>query len=121
MMLLRKKPFFHSRIRLGFLILITFWQANKPVNPKRKRHHEPQSTHIHPFYAHPCRDYRPAVTVSLGAGMKLKTIQAFALIALAIVILIGAVTGDFDTAELLMYTAIFVGLTAVHITTEDNI
>ena len=91
------------------------------VNPKRTRHHEPQSTHIHPFYAHPCRDYRPAVTVSLGAGMKLKTIQAFALIALAAVILIGAVTGDFDTAELLMYTAIFVGLTAVHITTEDNI
>jgi hypothetical protein len=53
--------------------------------------------------------------------MKMKTIQAFSLIALAIVILIGAVTGDFDTAELLMYTAIFVGLTAVHITTEDNI
>jgi hypothetical protein len=53
--------------------------------------------------------------------MKLKTIQAFALIALAIIILIGAVTSDFDTAELLMYTAIFVGLTAVHITTEDNI
>jgi hypothetical protein len=53
--------------------------------------------------------------------MKLKTIQAFALIALPIIILIGAVTGDFDTAELLMYTAIFVGLTAVHITTEDNI
>jgi hypothetical protein len=56
-----------------------------------------------------------------GVTMKLKTIQAFSLIALAIVILIGAVTGDFDTAELLMYTAVFVGLTAVHITTEDNI
>jgi hypothetical protein len=53
--------------------------------------------------------------------MKLKTIQAFSLIALAAVILIGAVTGDFDTAELLMYTAFFVGLTAVHLTTEDNI
>lgn len=52
--------------------------------------------------------------------MKLKTIQGIALAALAIVILIGAVTGVFDTAECIMYTAIFTGMTAVHITTNDS-
>lgn len=51
--------------------------------------------------------------------MKLKTIQGIALAALAVVILIGAATGVFDTAECIMYTAIFTGLTAVHLTTED--
>lgn len=53
--------------------------------------------------------------------MKLKTIQAYSLIAFAAVILIGAITGDFDIPECIMYSFVFVGLTAVHLTTEDTI
>jgi hypothetical protein len=51
--------------------------------------------------------------------MKLKTIQALALIALFAIIVIGTITGDFDSAETIAYTFIFIGLTAVHLTTED--
>jgi hypothetical protein len=51
--------------------------------------------------------------------MKLKTIQGIALIALFIIIVIGTIIGDFDAAETIAYTFIFIGLAAVHITTED--
>jgi hypothetical protein len=54
-----------------------------------------------------------------GVTMKLKTIQGIALIALFAIIVIGTITGDFDSAETIAYTFIFIGLTAVHLTTED--
>jgi hypothetical protein len=51
----------------------------------------------------------------------MKTIQGIALVALFIIIVIGTIIGDFDAAETIAYTFIFIGLAAVHLTTEDNI
>jgi len=52
--------------------------------------------------------------------MKLKTIQALALAALAGLILIGAGTAVFDTLELIMWTAVWLGCAVAHLLTNDS-
>lgn len=52
--------------------------------------------------------------------MKLKTIQAVALVAFLAIIVIGTAIGDFDSTETIMYTGMFIALSAVHLTTNDN-
>lgn len=52
--------------------------------------------------------------------MKLKTIQTLALAALAGLILFGAATAEFDTFELILWTAVWLGCAVAHLLTSDS-
>lgn len=52
--------------------------------------------------------------------MKLKTIQACALAALGALIVIGTATGVFDSAETIMWSAMWLACAAAHVTTSDS-
>jgi hypothetical protein len=52
--------------------------------------------------------------------MKLKTIQTLALAALGTLIVIGTLTRVFDSAETIMWTAIWLACAAAHVTTSDS-
>ena len=52
--------------------------------------------------------------------MKLKTIQSISLAALGALIVTGTLTRVFDSAEALMWTAIWLACAAAHVTTRDS-
>lgn len=52
--------------------------------------------------------------------MKLKTIQTAALAALGALIVIGTATGVFDSAETIMWSFMWLGCAAAHVTTSDS-
>ena len=52
--------------------------------------------------------------------MKLKTIQAWSLAALGALIVIGTMTGDFDSAEAIMWSFMWLACGAAHVTTSDS-
>lgn len=52
--------------------------------------------------------------------MKLKTIQTTALATLGALIVIGTATGVFDSAETIMWSAIWLACAAAHVTTSDS-
>ena len=52
--------------------------------------------------------------------MKLKTIQTCALAALGALIVIGTMTGDFDSSETIMWTFMWLACAAAHVTTSDS-
>ena len=52
--------------------------------------------------------------------MKLKTIQSLALAALGTLIVIGTATGVFDSAETIMWSAVWLGCAAAHVATNDS-
>lgn len=52
--------------------------------------------------------------------MKLKTIQTAALAALGALIVIGTLTSVFDSAETIMWSAVWLACAAAHVTTSDS-
>jgi hypothetical protein len=52
--------------------------------------------------------------------MKLKTIQSISLAALGALIVIGTAAGVFDSAETIMWSAVWLGCAAAHVTTSDS-
>jgi MFS-type transporter involved in bile tolerance (Atg22 family) len=52
--------------------------------------------------------------------MKLKTIQSLALAALGTLIVIGTLTRVFDSAETIMWSAVWLGCAAAHVTTSNS-